>query len=180
MLDGLGVLLLGQWIDGTDLLATAGEPCDAVGQRLALRFVERLGGGIGLQLQAPRKAAKFPLGIRGLVPGALETHLGLGKRLVLSMQLSVEVRLLLRACPQRCGDVLPGLAVGAKRGLECLASLRDRAGGGLQRLDDRVDRGREPLVMPDRLPQARDPRTALGTLALGPFELAALACYLGR
>ena len=64
----IGVLLLGQRVDGAELLAAPSEPFQATGQLLTtLLLGQRLGGGQGLELQLGRERRQCLLGVGRLV-----------------------------------------------------------------------------------------------------------------
>ena len=75
MLDGRGVLLLGERVDRAELLAAPGEPVQARLQSLAGLIVERLLGRGWLELEPLGDAAQLRLGVIDLVAHPLSADL---------------------------------------------------------------------------------------------------------
>ena len=115
----LRVLVLGQRIDRSELLAALGQALQAGAQLLPALVLERLLGGRRLQLELSRQCAQRLLGVRLLVASSLRAHLRRRQRLAGGMQARLDRRLLLRACAQLCGHMLPGLAIAGQLGVEC-------------------------------------------------------------
>ena len=98
--NGLLVLLGGERIDRTELLAPALEALDARAQGLALLLRQRLLGGLRLEAQPLRQLPQLALGLGGRVAHLLRRHLGGRDRLAGLAQATLELRLLVGAGAQ--------------------------------------------------------------------------------
>ena len=71
VLDRLGVLLLGERVDGAELLAPARQPLDPRGEVGLLRLGQRLLGGLGLEAELggepPQLRPRLGAGVTGLL-----------------------------------------------------------------------------------------------------------------
>ena len=178
----LGILLLGQRVDGPELLASAAQPLHSGQQRLGLFGIERVGDGAGrrrllgrLGLAQPLgDAPELELGIARLVAQPLCCDLRLGDELAGRAQARLDPGLLFGARAKLRGHLLARGVIAGEPLLELPHALGDR----LARADE--DGGEAPGRCKRRdirgtlRTQALAPRRALGQLVRHPLSLAQL------
>ena len=138
VLDRLGVLLLGERVDGPELLAPALQALDATREVGALGVGQRLAGGLGLESEPAGQPLELRARVAVPVARLLRLHLGARDLLAAGLQACLDADLLLRAGAQLGGEALARVAVGDQLGVERLhARVRCALG--------RCERGGEPL-----------------------------------
>ena len=114
------------------------------------------------------------LALRSAVARTSQPDLGLRQRFARSVQLGLKPSLLLRTRPKLRGDMLARLPVGCERCFESRLLNHDRVAHQVEGCGQRAYGRSERLVRLEPLSQPLKLPLALGALALGTLELAAL------